>query len=156
MVKAGESTDLRAHNFRHKNGYCNSKLPRLTRLPSFPLVAVLRGDSNVTGTVTFTQESESSPTIIEYNLKGNDPNAQRGLHIHQFGDNTNGCTSAGPHFNPFERNHGAPDDEERHVGDLGNVSTDAEGNAVGTREDRLIKLIGPESVLGVSTFFQLV
>ena len=60
-------------------------------------VAVLRGDSNVKGTVTFEQSSESSPTTITYDITGHDPSAQRGMHIHQFGDNTNGCTSAGPH-----------------------------------------------------------
>ncbi|KAI9884063.1 MAG: hypothetical protein M1823_004153 [Watsoniomyces obsoletus] len=111
-------------------------------------VAVVRGDSNVRGTVTFEQASETSPTKITYDITGYDPNAKRGMHIHQFGDNTNGCTSAGPHFNPHAKTHGAPDDEERHVGDLGNISTDAQGNAQGTVEDRLIKLIGPESVLG--------
>ena len=61
------------------------------------LVAVVRGDSKVTGTVTFEQESESSPTIITWDITGHDPNAKRGMHIHTFGDNTNGCTSAGPH-----------------------------------------------------------
>lgn len=60
-------------------------------------VAVLRGDSNVKGTVTFEQQSESSPTVIQWNITGNDANAERGMHIHAFGDNTNGCTSAGPH-----------------------------------------------------------
>ena len=60
-------------------------------------VAVVRGDSKVTGTVTFEQPSESAPTSISWNIKGNDANAQRGFHVHQFGDNTNGCTSAGPH-----------------------------------------------------------
>ena len=75
------------------------------------------------------------------------------MHIHEFGDNTNGCTSAGPHFNPFNKTHGAPQDEERHVGDLGNISTDAQGNAVGAITDRLIKLIGPESILGVSILY---
>ena len=62
-----------------------------------PTVAVLRGDASVSGTVTFEQASESSPTTISYNITGNDPSAERGIHVHQFGDNTNGCTSAGPH-----------------------------------------------------------
>jgi Cu-Zn family superoxide dismutase len=111
-------------------------------------VCVVRGDSTVTGTLVFEQESESSPTTITYEISGQDPNAKRGMHIHTFGDNTNGCTSAGPHFNPHSKNHGAPEDEERHVGDLGNIETDAQGNSRGTIQDKLIKLIGPESVVG--------
>ncbi|MCJ1258810.1 Superoxide dismutase [Cu-Zn] [Lignoscripta atroalba] len=111
-------------------------------------VAVISGDSKVKGTIQFEQTSESSPTTISYDITGHDENAERGWHIHQFGDNTNGCTSAGPHFNPFSKTHGAPDDEERHVGDLGNLKTDGQGNAKGTITDKLIKLIGPESVLG--------
>jgi Cu-Zn family superoxide dismutase len=111
-------------------------------------VCVVRGDSTVTGTLVFEQESESSPTTITYDISGQDANAKRGMHIHTFGDNTNGCTSAGPHFNPHAKNHGAPEDEERHVGDLGNIETDAQGNSRGTITDRLIKLIGPESVVG--------
>lgn len=31
-----------------------------------------------------------------------------GMHIHQFGDTTNGCTSNGVHYNPFNETHGAP------------------------------------------------
>lgn len=72
----------------------------------------------------------------------------RGFHIHQFGDNTNGCTSAGPHFNPFKKDHGAPEDDERHVGDLGNITTDSKGVAKGTKQDLLVKLIGENSILG--------
>lgn len=52
--------------------------------------------------------------------------------------------------NPFGKTHGAPTDADRHVGDLGNFKTDAEGNANGSVQDKLIKLIGAESVLGVS------
>lgn len=74
----------------------------------------------------------------------------RGFHIHAFGDNTNGCTSAGPHFNPAGKNHGAPEDDERHVGDLGNISTDSNGVAKGTKQDTLIKLFGEHSVIGRS------
>ncbi|BFZ62278.1 Superoxide dismutase [Cu-Zn] [Saitoella coloradoensis] len=111
-------------------------------------VAVLRGDSNVKGTVTFEQPSESSPTTITWSITGNDPNALRGFHVHQFGDQTNGCTSAGPHFNPKGVTHGDRVAETRHVGDLGNIKTDAEGKAEGSVEDSLVKLIGPESVVG--------
>jgi len=111
-------------------------------------VAVIRGDSTVKGTLTFEQESESSNTTITYNLSGNDPNAERGMHVHAFGDNTNGCTSAGPHFNPHGKDHGAPSDEERHVGDLGNFKTDGQGNSQGSITDKFIKLIGAESVIG--------
>lgn len=51
--------------------------------------------------------------------------------------------------NPHNKTHGAPSDEERHVGDLGNFKTDGQGNAQGSVSDKLIKLIGSESVIGV-------
>ena len=60
-------------------------------------VCVVRGDSTVTGTITFEQESELTPTKISWDITGHDANAKRGMHIHAFGDNTNGCASAGPH-----------------------------------------------------------
>ena len=48
------------------------------------------------------------------------------------------------------RNHGAPDDEERMVGDLGNIEADADGTANVNIEDRQVKLIGPHSIIGRS------
>ena len=79
-----------------------------------------------------------------------DAQGKHGLHIHVFGDFTEGFVSAGGIFNPFGRNHGAPDDEERMVGDLGNIEADEDGIANVNHSDRQVKLIGPHSVIGRS------
>ncbi|KAI9597381.1 Cu/Zn-superoxide dismutase [Syncephalis fuscata] len=110
-------------------------------------VAVLRGDSKVTGTIQFEQADENSPVIVSGSLSGLSQGLH-GFHVHEYGDNTNGCTSAGGHFNPFSKTHGAPNDENRHVGDLGNVTANADGTANVHISDSQIKLIGPLSVIG--------
>lgn len=46
------------------------------------------------------------------------------------------------------KTHGAPEDETRHVGDLGNIVADEQGIAKGTITDKLISLSGPYSVIG--------
>lgn len=63
-------------------------------------------------------------------------------------DNTNGCTSAGPHFNPHGKEHGGPDAVIRHAGDLGNVTADASGVAKVDIIDKMISLSGELSILG--------
>ncbi|KAL1413810.1 Superoxide dismutase [Cu-Zn] [Vanrija pseudolonga] len=113
-------------------------------------VAVLKGDSKVTGVITFTQAAEGGPVTVEGKIEGLDANADRGFHIHEFGDNSNGCTSAGGHFNPHGKNHGGPTAADRHVGDLGNVKTDASGTANIKLQDAQISLIGAYSILGRS------
>ncbi|KAJ6559131.1 superoxide dismutase [Mycena vulgaris] len=110
-------------------------------------VVVLKGESRATGTVTFEQLKNGAVTVTG-ELRNLDPLALRGFHIHQFGDVTDGCLSAGPHFNPFAKQHGAPSDVERHVGDLGNIQTDKFGSASFTFEDSLISLNGPLSIVG--------
>jgi len=110
-------------------------------------VCVMQGDSLVKGVVHFTQEKVDGPVTLKGEITGLAP-GEHGLHVHEFGDNTNGCTSAGAHFNPFNKTHGAPTDEERHVGDLGNLTAGADGKAPVNITDKLITLMGPNSIIG--------
>ena len=66
----------------------------------------------------------------------------------QSGDLSGGCATAGPHFNPANKTHGAPTDSQRHVGDLGNVQSNEEGFVLLDFQDSLISLNGPNSIIG--------
>lgn len=59
-------------------------------------VAVLRDPNNgqVYGTVDFLQADDGTVTVSG-EIKNIPDKQQRGFHIHEFGDTTNGCTSAG-------------------------------------------------------------
>nr|1SRD_A Chain A, Copper,zinc Superoxide Dismutase [Spinacia oleracea]1SRD_B Chain B, Copper,zinc Superoxide Dismutase [Spinacia oleracea]1SRD_C Chain C, Copper,zinc Superoxide Dismutase [Spinacia oleracea]1SRD_D Chain D, Copper,zinc Superoxide Dismutase [Spinacia oleracea]prf//1206267A superoxide dismutase,Cu/Zn [Spinacia oleracea] len=109
-------------------------------------VAVLKGTSNVEGVVTLTQEDDG-PTTVNVRISGLAP-GKHGFHLHEFGDTTNGCMSTGPHFNPDKKTHGAPEDEVRHAGDLGNIVANTDGVAEATIVDNQIPLTGPNSVVG--------
>ncbi|XP_021766395.1 superoxide dismutase [Cu-Zn], chloroplastic [Chenopodium quinoa] len=109
-------------------------------------VAVLKGTSEVEGVVTLTQEDDG-PTTVNVRITGLTP-GKHGFHLHEFGDTTNGCMSTGPHFNPNKMTHGAPEDEVRHAGDLGNIVANTDGVAEATIVDNQIPLTGPNSVVG--------
>nr|KYP51801.1 hypothetical protein KK1_026321 [Cajanus cajan] len=133
-------------------------------------VAVLKGNSSVQGLVTLTQQ-QNGATTVNVRVSGLTP-GPHGFHLvsincsscyvaslfcsnlcyflmqHEYGDITNGCISTGPHFNPNKLTHGAPKDEIRHAGDLGNIVANADGVAEATIVDNQIPLIGPNSVVG--------
>jgi len=73
---------------------------------------------------------------------------KHGFHIHEFGDNTNGCVSAGGHYNPGSNTRGAPEDDNRHAGDLGNVEVGSDGIANIKITDSKITLTGEQSIIG--------
>mmetsp|Transcript_109072 Transcript_109072/g.307472 ORF Transcript_109072/g.307472 Transcript_109072/m.307472 type:complete len:154 (+) Transcript_109072:23-484(+) len=110
--------------------------------------AVIEGEG-ISGNLILHQAQEEAPTSIDGTIKGLQP-GKHGIHVHVFGDFTEGYVTAGGIFNPFGRNHGSPDDEERMVGDLGNIEADESGVASVNIEDRLVKLIGPHSIIGRS------
>ena len=103
-------------------------------------------DSKVEGTVTFTKIGDEIKVIAD--LSGLTP-GQHGFHIHEFGD----CSSpdgkaAGGHFNPTKSPHAGHDATPRHVGDLGNIEADSSGKAHLELTDKMMKMIGENSIIG--------
>ncbi|XP_076444454.1 superoxide dismutase [Cu-Zn]-like [Babylonia areolata] len=109
-------------------------------------ICVLSGSTEVKGELIFTQEGDS-PTKVQGEVRGL-TQGDHGFHIHQFGDVSNGCASAGSHFNPQEKKHGGPTDTERHAGDLGNIVANEDGTAKVDITDAQIPLSGPNSIIG--------
>ena len=102
--------------------------------------------STVKGTVTFTKVDDGIKIVAD--VEGLAP-GKHGFHIHKYGDCSDpDAASAGGHFNPDNKKHGAPTDEERHVGDLGNLEADENGVAHYERTDTVIAFFGPHSVIG--------
>jgi Cu-Zn family superoxide dismutase len=98
--------------------------------PGAQAVAVLHSTTgqHCHGVVHFTQDGDSVKVVAD--LEGLEPDHKHAFHIHQYGD----CSaadgmSAGGHYNPEGHQHGLPDSENRHAGDLGNVQADSEGKA---------------------------
>jgi Cu-Zn family superoxide dismutase len=97
--------------------------------------------TTIKGTVKFEEVPDDLVSVI-VNLTGFEPNTTHGFHIHESGDLTNGCDSMCAHFNPYNKTHGGREDDIRHVGDLGNITADSEGNVHIEFTDHLIKLRG--------------
>jgi Cu-Zn family superoxide dismutase len=77
------------------------------------------------GTATFTQVGNSVRVVLA--MRGLPPGV-KGVHLHAVGK----CepppfTSAGPHFNPTGKQHGALNPEGPHAGDLPNITIAADG-----------------------------
>lgn len=106
-------------------------------------------DKKIHGTVRFEENAKLDCVDIHVDISGLKKNARHGFHIHEYGDLSDGCTSTCAHFNPLGKKHGGPDSKERHVGDLGNLVTDATGCAKYMFTDHVIKLRGQKyNILG--------
>ena len=100
---------------------------------------------NIKGNVYFIEDTKNDQVIIKINIKGLNKNSLHGFHVHESGDLTDQCTSMCAHFNPYKKNHGCPGMRERHVGDLGNLKTDKNGQAIYNTVDDVIKLRGTKA-----------
>ena len=75
-----------------------------------------------------------------------------GIHIHEYGDLRENCKSVCSHFNPYNTLHGDIGDSKnnRHIGDLGNIYANEEGNVNITFKDYFIKFKGKCNIIGRS------
>ena len=107
-----------------------------------------RSNSKVKGTVTFTKVAGGIRVVAK--VEGLTPGSH-GFHIHEKGDcSAPDAASAGGHFNPHGKPHGAPDKDERHAGDLGNIEANAAGKGKYDKIDPHLSLAGSDSIIGRS------
>ncbi|MGE9267622.1 MAG: superoxide dismutase family protein [Verrucomicrobiales bacterium] len=139
------SLALAAHHEDHE---------KAQKADSAPLIAVLKGTEGheTSGTLHFSPAADGKGVTITIKVSGLQPDATHAVHIHQFGDlSAPDGTSAGGHFNPEGHEHGLPDQEKRHAGDLGNLEANAAGSATKTMTVSNISLSkGQNAILGRS------
>lgn len=98
-----------------------------------------RCNSGIRGTIQFSQRTASGTVRIDFALEGFQPYAIHAVHIHEFGDLSEGCKSLGAHFNPTQTPHGHA--LHGHAGDLfNNLQADAQGRFVHTFHSPLLSL----------------
>lgn len=71
-------------------------------------------------------------TVTSEGDSGLEP-GEHGVHIHEYGmctptEGDEPFSDAGGHFNPTGAEHGGPEDEESHAGDLGNLTVEEDGS----------------------------
>jgi superoxide dismutase, Cu-Zn family len=101
--------------------------------------------SSVKGTVTFTKGSSGIHVHAEFS--GLTP-GDHGFHVHEYGVWSENGMSSGGHFNPTMAPHAGPDAKKRHVGDLGNITANSNGNATLDLDDSHLSFHGAHSILG--------
>ena len=92
------------------------------------ILPVHKSDKGPVGTVSF-EPTGKKQIQVQAHIKGLKPNQKFGFHVHEFGDCSNKALQAGGHFNPWGQKHGGLTSGEKHLGDMGNLSSDKEGKA---------------------------
>lgn len=123
--------------------YYSPLYPSITK--AIAVVNPTQGNT-ASGVVTFEQQKDG--LHITAQLSGLTP-GNHGFHIHEFGNCAcPDAVCAGDHYNPTSKPHGSQQDKNRHVGDLGNIIADSEGNGTYETIDHHVTLNGPYSIIG--------
>ncbi|HKF58623.1 MAG TPA: superoxide dismutase family protein [Blastocatellia bacterium] len=106
-----------------------------------------KSGSSVTGEAEFTEKNGGVEISIQ--IKGAKPGTH-GVHLHDKGDcSAPDAASAGGHFNPDSKSHGAPNVDPHHAGDFGNLTVGANGTGkLKITVKGLTVAPGPHSVVG--------
>lgn len=104
--------------------------------------------NGVTGQIQITQQGDK--VLVSGEVRGLKPDTEHGFHMHDKGDCSSGDgMSAGGHFNPDGKAHGAFDQVEHHAGDLPSLKADATGTARFSFESTTLSVgAGRADVLG--------
>jgi Cu-Zn family superoxide dismutase len=144
----GGSAEVRADDGHDGHGEHAAPPADADEGPSRAVAVLHPTEGNETrGTVHF-ERQEDGTVRVRAEIEGLTPGLH-GFHVHEHGDCTApDGTSAGGHWNPTGHDHGGPDSDVRHVGDLGNVEAGEDGSAVHERADTRLALSGPTSIIG--------
>jgi len=144
-MKITELTQTSCPRTKAKQCWCES-VNALTEANEtvYAVVSELIHTDKVKGQILFMQRP-GEPTLIKGRVTGLEP-GKHGFHIHEFGDLSNGCDSAGPHYDPDGVDHG--DVDKGHVGDLGNITANPSGVADFTIVAKRVDLNGDRSIVG--------
>lgn len=99
------------------------------------------------GTVRFVEQGGQVRMVAD--ISGLKPNSTHGFHIHEKGDlSAPDLSSTGGHYNPGGHTHAGPEAPEHHAGDLGNITTDAQGRAHKEMIVEDVSLTGENPIVG--------
>lgn len=98
------------------------------------------------GRVVFTPDESGSVMKVRVELSGLQP-GKHGFHIHTTPDCAGDGSAAGGHFNPQDVAHGAPGEPPHHIGDMGNVTANADGEVSTTLTFEKLAFSGPDNIL---------
>lgn len=99
-------------------------------IPAGQAVVTLKsaGDMKVSGDLTLT--AETGGVHVSGSISGLTRGTQHGFHIHESGDcSAADFKSAGGHFNPSNKEHGNPNSDIHHAGDMMNLTVNDSGIA---------------------------
>jgi Cu-Zn family superoxide dismutase len=106
---------------------------------------VVDAQGKAVGTANFVQLTDAVRIVVE--ARGLPPGL-KGVHIHETGKcDGPGFTTAGGHFNPEGKQHGALNPRGPHAGDLPNINIGADGSGRMETSSKLVSLVtGPSSL----------